>query len=577
MKYNRLSFLSVLTIMGMFPMFGNAAIRVGNAARNNAQGYQQVNTQRYQAENAAQMQQIQSQQQPAELPINVANQQLAQQIQSGDANAGVGIEDLERCSMIYPNGQFEWAHPTIGMQAGGPATCTAVVELRALIPSDGQEYTVLARANLAAGDSFECNAFNFPQAALMDALETIEVPADAEPSKDDVIAVMNEEQKQNAALKIISGAVLGGLGGNAAGKNEVGKDGILGGGKDKITGTLIGAVGGAGLMAASTYSGKVAGDMILSTGVNAAAGAVIGNMVTSGDSVLRIDDCTDLNGGETKCLYGYLEKEDSSYNSQTNKTFFVNVHNTSQYMACESDTNNTYKNCEQKIISGGYVDGYQNAQSDNKGISATPVYLTISEVINKYKSDGLPDAEHYCYSNGKMEFSDKFAECIDTTTQNNQYVLVKNVTVIESRLPAMIVGVEDSAFGYKKKDWGELKSKLKSKQIVKRGANGKAEEFTTADNITPDLARFDPMYVSTESGGVIDLDNKARMKGTLTGAGIGGAAGAFTAYQGTQSEIDERWVTAVRAYKDSLQKFYCGTGQRFLSFYNDMTVIPNQN
>jgi hypothetical protein len=85
------------------------------------------------------------------------------------------------------------------------------------------------------------------------------------------------------------------------------------------------------------------------------------------------------------------------------------------------------------------------------------------------------------------------------------------------------------------------------------------------------------MYVSAESGGVIDLDNKARMKGTLTGAGIGGAAGAFTAYQGTQSEIDERWVTAVRAYKDSLQKFYCGTGQRFLSFYNDMTVIPNQN
>ena len=64
---------------------------------------------------------------------------------------------------------------------------------------------------------------------------------------------------------------------------------------------------------------------------------------------------------------------------------------------------------------------------------------------------------------------------------------------------------------------------------------------------------------------------------TLTGAGIGGAAGAYTAYQGAQSEIDERWVAAVREYKDSLQKFYCGTGQRFLSFYNDATVIPRQN
>lgn len=573
MKYNRLSFLSVLTIMGMFPMFGNAAIRVGNAARNNAQGYQQVNTQRYQAENAAQMQQIQSQQQPTELPINVANQQLAQQIQSGDANAGVGVEDLERCSMIYPNGQFEWARPTIGMRAGGPATCTAVVELRALIPSDGQEYTVLARANLAAGDSFECNAFNFPQGALMDALETIEVPADAEPSKDDVIAVMNEEQKQNAALKIISGAVLGGLGGNAAGKNEVGKDGILGGGKDKITGTLIGAVGGAGLMAASTYSGKVAGDMILSTGVNAAAGAVIGNMVTSGDSVLRIDGCTDLDGNETTCLYGYLEKKDSAFSTE-NYEIFVNANQPSRYLVCKEK-----KGCTQKTVSGGYVDGYQNVESDQTDSLGNKLKMTVSEVvIAKKDEENWAKAKKYCYKNSKMEFVNDFTSCSDDANKDYQYLLVKEATVIESRLPAMIVGVEDSTFGYKKKDWNELKSKLNGKQILKRGANGKAEDFTEKEKEGGiSLDNFDPMYVSAESGGVIDLDNKARMKGTLTGAGIGGAAGAFTAYQGTQSEIDERWVTAVRAYKDSLQKFYCGTGQRFLSFYNDMTVIPNQN
>lgn len=572
MKYNRLSFLSVLTIMGMFPMFGNAAIRVGNAARNNAQGYQQVNTQRYQAENAAQMQQIQSQQQPTELPINVVNQQLAQQIQSGDANAGVGVEDLERCSMIYPNGQFEWARPTIGMQAGGPATCTAVVELRALIPSDGQEYTVLARANLAAGDSFECNAFNFPQGALMDALETIEVPADAEPSKEDVIAVMNEEQKQNAALKIISGAVLGGLGGNAAGKNEVGKDGILGGGKDKITGTLIGAVGGAGLMAASTYSGKVAGDMILSTGVNAAAGAVIGNMVTSGDSVLRIDGCTDLDGNETTCLYGYLEKKDSNFNT-TGHEIFVNANQPSRYLVCKEK-----KDCTQKTVSGGYVAGYPNVESDQHDSLGNKLKMTVSEVVNAKKEEKWEKATKYCYKNNLMESVNDFTSCSSDENKNNQYLLVKEATVIESRLPAMIVGVEDSAFGYKKKDWGELKSKLQGKPIVKRGANGKAEDFTEKEKEGGiSLDNFDPMYVSAESGGVIDLDNKARMKGTLTGAGIGGAAGAFTAYQGTQSEIDERWVTAVRAYKDSLQKFYCGTGQRFLSFYNDMTVIPNQN
>ena len=572
MKYNRLSFLSVFVALGLSPLVGDAAIRVGNAARNNAQGYQQVNTQRYQSEYNTQQQAQAQAQQPTDLPINVTNQQLAQQIQSGDTNAGVTVEDLEHCSMIYPNGQFEWARPTIGMQAGGAPTCTAVVELRALVPSNGQEYTLLARANLAAGDSFDCNVSNFPQGALFEEAGTVEFPADAEPTVEDVVAVMNEEQKQNAAIKIISGAVLGGLGGNVAGKNEVGKDGILGGGKDKITSTVIGAMGGAGLMAASSYSGKVAGDMILSTGVNAAAGAVIGNMVTDGDSVLRIDGCTDLSGQETTCLYGYLEKKDSSFD-EADYEIFVNANQPSRYLVCKEK-----KGCTQKTVSGGYVAGYENEVSDQKDSNGNNLKMTVSEVIEKKKADIWSKATKYCYQESEMTESSDFSACSSEETKNNQYLLVNEATVIESRLPAMIVGVEDSAFGYKKKDWGKLKAKLNGKQILKRGANGKAEEFAEADNVgTPDIDKFDPMYVSAESGGVIDLDNKARLKGTLTGAGIGGAAGAFTAYQGAQTEIDARWVAAVREYKDSLQKFYCGTGKRFLSFYNDVTVIPHQN
>ena len=573
MKYNRLSFLSVFVALGLSPLVGDAAIRVGNAARNNAQGYQQVNTQRYQSEYNTQQQAQAQAQQPTDLPINVTNQQLAQQIQSGDTNAGVTVEDLERCSMIYPNGQFEWARPTIGMQAGGAPTCTAVVELRALVPSNGQEYTLLARANLAAGDSFDCNVSNFPQGALFEEAGTVEFPADAEPTVEDVVAVMNEEQKQNAAIKIISGAVLGGLGGNVAGKNEVGKDGILGGGKDKITSTVIGAMGGAGLMAASSYSGKVAGDMILSTGVNAAAGAVIGNMVTDGDSVLRIEKC-EVNNVEQTCLWGYLEKPDSTFDG-TDYEIFVNANQPSRYLVCKTGG----KDCTQKTVSGGYVAGYPDEKSANSGAGAD-VKLTVSEVIARYKDVKWPGATKYCYKDSEMTESSGFANCSDgeNKDKDNQYLLVKEATVIESRLPAMIVGVEDSAFGYKKKDWGKLKAKLQGKQILKRGANGKAEKFAEADKVgEPDLNKFDPMYVGTESGGVIDLDNKARLKGTLTGAGIGGAAGAFTAYQGAQTEIDARWVAAVREYKDSLQKFYCGTGKRFLSFYNDVTVIPHQN
>ena len=571
MKYNRLSFFSVFVALGLSPLVGDAAIRVGNAARNNAQGYQQVNTQRYQSEYNTQQQAQAQAQQPTDLPINVTNQQLAQQIQSGDTNAGVTVEDLERCSMIYPNGQFEWARPTIGMQAGGAPTCTAVVELRALVPSNGQEYTLLARANLAAGDSFDCNVSNFPQGALFEEAGTVEFPADAEPTVEDVVAVMNEEQKQNAAIKIISGAVLGGLGGNVAGKNEVGKDGILGGGKDKITSTVIGAMGGAGLMAASSYSGKVAGDMILSTGVNAAAGAVIGNMVTDGDSVLRIEKC-EVNEVEQTCLWGYLEKTDSTFEGKSYE-IFVNA-NQPRYLVCNDDG----AGCTQKTVSGGYVYGYQDVESDQKDSTGNKLKMTISEVIAKNKEGNWSEAEKYCYKENRMKSVNDFSECSGDENKEYQYLLVKDATVIESRIPAMIVGVEDSAFGYKKKDWGKLKAKLQGKQIVKRGANGKAEEFAEADKVgAPVLDNFDPMYVGTESGGIIDLDNKARLKGTLTGAGIGGAAGAFTAYQGAQTEIDARWVAAVREYKDSLQKFYCGTGKRFLSFYNDVTVIPHQN
>ena len=87
-------------------------------------------------------------------------------------------------------------------------------------------------------------------------------------------------------------------------------------------------------------------------------------------------------------------------------------------------------------------------------------------------------------------------------------------------------------------------------------------------------SRFVPVYLSSDDGGIIDLDNKARLKSTLTGAGVGGAMGAYTAYQGAQDEVTQRWMAEVQAYKDSLNKIVCVTGTRFLSSYNDDAFIP---
>jgi hypothetical protein len=141
----------------------------------------------------------------------------------------------------------------------------------------------------------------------------------------------------------------------------------------------------------------------------------------------------------------------------------------------------------------------------------------------------------------------------------------------------MAVGIKDKKpSGYK--SFEDLKNDNASPTFVGRTSSG--EETTLpaeVDGSKLSWSDFKPLEVDSSDGGVIDMSNKARLGGTLTGAGIGGGVGAFTAYQGAQSEIDERWVAAVREYKDLLQKFYCGTGTRFLSFYNDTVVIPKPN
>ena len=555
MKYNRLSFLSVLVALGMMPSMSDAAIRVGNVTRSNAQGYQQVNNQRYQQDVP------EAQMAPVDLPINVTNQQLADQIKSGDTNASVTVDQLERCKMIYPNGTFEWARPTIGMGAGGAPTCTSVIELRVIGQGLNGGDLVVARANLAAGDSFECNISNFPEITWTTDAGNVEFPADKQPTPEDVKKVMDEEQKQNAALKIISGAVLGGLGGNVAGKNEVGHDGILGGGKDKITSTVIGAVGGAGLMAASTYSGKVAGDMILSTGVNAAAGAVMGNIIADGDSVMRIENCV-VDNRETTCLWGYLK---NTNDIPDEKIAYVSTTNINDFKICGQSTADT--SCQNVSLTGGTVEGYEGL---TKPSDKLPYMLedVFKEGFDKAKNK-------YCIHDGKMQL-ETTVDCRETT----RYVEIKEAYLVSDRVAAMVVDVEDSNFGYRSKDLSKVKQIYGSGTFVGRSGNGSATALPTdfAKMSSQELwEKFDVIYRDSSDGGMIDMSNKARLKGTLTGAGIGGAAGAFTAYQGAQSEIDERWVSAVRAYKDSLQKFYCGTGTRFMSFYNDIVVVPKES
>lgn len=534
---------SLIAVLAVLPLDSDAAIRVGNNSRNK---YQQANIA------AAVVQDVQ----PTELPINVKNTDLANQILSGDTSSGVGIDTLEQCSMIYPTGIFEWSTPTIGRKAGSPSMCTAVVEMRALMAGPNGENLILARANLAAGDSVKCNISAFPEGSWLPDAGNVVFPADSEPTKEDVIAVMNQEQKQNAAIKIIGGTILGGLIGNFTGANDVGNDSMLGADKDKLKNTAIGAAGGAALMVGNAYGGKVAGDMILSAGVNAAAGGVIGNVMSSGDSVLRIEKCI-VDKQETTCLWGYYKETRSLDNQQA----FVNVADISDFYVCDKSD---MKNCKRERLTGGLPVEYKTKtrESDKLPMTLTDAFEDrFAAVSTEYR---------YCFKDGRMEQNSNCNEA------KYAYIAIEKASIVTKTQPAMVVGVQDKKFGYKKSEWDsdiQKQQNITADKIV--GRNGKGEVIGLGiDAEKLDLNKFDPMTLDADDGGIIDLDNKARLKGTLTGAGVGGAMGAYTAYQGAQDEVTQRWMAEVQAYKDSLNKIVCVTGTRFLSSYNDDAVIP---
>ncbi len=542
-------------ICALCSVSADAAVRVGNASRSYASGYQQVNAQREQVAMAAQqpIATTQSADMETNLPVRVANQELAQKLSRGETDSRTSIERLESCAMIYPNGEFAWDSPTVGTRAGTSSTCVAVVELRvpgSMVGSNQAEVT-LAHANLAAGDAFKCNISEFPEATYTQAAGAVTFPADNPPTRDDVVKVLNQEQKQNAGLRIAAGALVGSLAGNAAGKNEVGQDGLFGTGRDKTKSTVIGGLSGAALMATNAYAGKTAGDTILSAGVNAAGGALVGNIAASGESVLRIEKCT-VDGSDTTCLWGMII---SSKDLEANQVAFQNISDSQSALVCkrpgDGDAGTAGVECESKQLVNVQLADYKDK---------TPEEASAEQYIN------LPSDKYYYY-----DASTKTMKTDKGGSDRTPYAKISKAGLAGDRFAAMVVGVPDKAFGMKQADWNKWRANNHNARVVGRTATGGA--YTLQNTADYNIDNFYPISIGAEDGDIIDLNNKARLKGTLIGTGAGGALGAFSGYQGAQSDIEDRWVTAVREYNDSLQKVYCATGKRFLGYYNDQVVI----
>ncbi len=544
-------FSAILACVSTVPV--DAAVKTKNSNRSYAGAYQQLNAMYGQQAYATNP----TTAAVANLPVMVTDEKLANSIVNNEVGAP-SISDLEACKMIYVNGDFKWGTPEYGINRD--PQCIAVVELR-----DANTNAVLASTTVGAGQSIKCNIDSFPGGSYnMSALSRVELPADAAPTMEDVVAVMNEEQKQNAGLKIAAGAIIAGVAGNLLAKQDTSKtnDGKipLGTGKTQLLDTAVGAATGAGIMAASSYSGKVAGDTIKSTAVNAASGMLIGNMMAGangGDSVIATTKCS-VNGIEHDCVVGNYETYDENITFEP-----TNDHNSFYIVKPDGSGLRLCKFKNEKYTCTSESQGIGDIQIKTKGYSQTSVPLEEykkgkigAEVLEKWKPvESHPDLfekDNSQQGNENMYFEVVKAKKVSGT--EHAYAVFENTKL-------------NKAFGYK--TWDELKSK--NPKIYKRYVGGGVGDLIENEDA---LNNFKPSLRDADDGALIDLSNQARAKGTIVGTAAGGALGGFAGYQGAQTEVSERWVSALREYEDSLSNFVCFTGARYLSKYNDYADIP---
>lgn len=574
-------FSAILACVANMPV--DAAIKTKNSNRSYANAYNQVATlQQQQAYYDATATNATTASQTANLPVAVDDKNLAAAILNNTSDS-VNLSDLELCSMIYPNGQFKWAIPESGVRMNQTPQCVSVIELR-----DANTNAVLAVTTVAAGDTMRCNVDMFPQSGLQPAIEKVEVPNDVPPTMEDVERVMNEEQKQNAGIKIAAAAIISGVAGNMLAPKNAGDTKLMGTSKTQLMDTAIGMTAGAGIMAASTYSGKVAGDTIKSTAVNATAGMLVGNMaagMAGGGSVLNIKKCTlnDKDGSniEKDCIVGNLvtKGEQIVYSEEAGKDVYL-IKISGNALRC-------------------------NRNKDPKTEAIFTDCRTISTPLNiQIKSD--TGAIEYSKINEYINGLEMYEPLTDSNTSNLKkasghsggYYIIQQADKITSSVPAYAIyedSVKKPALGYTLDDFPKTEE-LQKYTVYVRNSNGSVgrllykkdgsatattdnqnatETAKTEEKTDADKYEFQPVAKDASDGGLIDINNEARAKATLIGTATGGALGGFAGYQGAKTELEQRWVEAVRTYNDSLSNFVCMTGGRFLAKYNDYVEIPD--
>ena len=537
-----------------------------NSGRSRADAYNQVSMLSYQQEYmdamAANNTGVTTASATENLPVAVEDKNLAEAILNNSSTTT--MSQLESCAMLIPTGIFKWAIPESGYRKEQTPQCVAVVELR-----EANSKEILATTTVAAGDSIKCNIDSFPESGMTPALSSVELPADRAPTEEDVKQVMNQEQKQNAGLKIAAGALVAGVAGNLLGNKSAGDTKLFGTGKSRLLDTAIGATAGAGIMAASTYSGKIAGDTIKSTAVNAASGMVIGNMMagaSGSDSVLATVKCEIGEGGakvENDCVQGNISKVGEALEAAKDKFYIINKNKTVK--ECTTDSGSDYVKCE-PYTKGGLLDVKLKKLNSEATVDFDSIFkgdkndnTSAQKEIERYQADNETPKQFHTV-NAYDSPDDPFYKIDSANTTDG------GTTMAYAVFPS---GSLKKFGGYKVAQWYEIDKQAK---YYYRNADGSVGSEIAEDR---EKIRFTPRSRDASEGGLVDLSNQARLKGTLAGTAAGGALGGFSGYEGAKTEVSERWVAAVTEYKASLSNFVCVTGQRFLSQYNDDAIIPS--
>lgn len=566
-------FSAILASIAALPV--DARVTINNSARSYADAYNQVNALRYQQEYLDSMAaNATTASATSNLPVAVTDEKLASEILNNTSTTT--LDDLDACAMIWPNGLFRWDIPESGIRQNQTNQCVAVVSL-----VDANTNAVLATTTVAAGDTIKCNIDSFPESGLAADVRNgkTELPADAAPTMQDVEEVMNAEQRQNAGFKIAAGAILAGVAGNILAPKDAGDSKMFGTGKTQLIDTAIGAATGAGVMAASSYSGKVAGDTIKSTAVNAASGMIVGNMLAGASDeggILVTRKCTleknipasdeeypSFEKNEYDCVVGKIETKGTPVNVENENKFYI------------MDRQGVTKECKKTNTSTGI-------ECDTPASNIRLIDIAFKMIDGSYKkktdmkSTDYPNAIKYNLKNQEDKNSKEYVLDDNYGELDTSFFLIGQATTTEGApRPAYMIfknRIPNKFGGYKSEELDTTKEPFNSEFIyVLRNSDGSVGSQITEKK---DKIHFTPTSGDASDGGLIDLSNQARAKGTAVGAAAGGALGGYAGYQGAKSEITDRWTAAVREYQDSLSNFACMSGPRYLSKYNDYVDVP---